>query len=308
MLLLIRSKQIVLNLLAFSMLCASSPLSQAATDRSKAELRGPVQSVLREVSFFIEDLGSLKERRQSVVFVAYDRDGRQSQIILYGKEGIVSSEVKNVYDSTGKLIESNNTIGGTEKFYYDASGNLLKRIHPDGVFDYRYDPDGNLLEEISVDGNGNTIGRATFTYGQIGKAIEEKRFDPDGSLSTKRAFIYDANGNLIERKSYDRSDQLYEKTSWKYNINRQLIESNIFRVPDELAVFQRIEYLYDESDQIAKINFYNMQNQLISKILRTYDSYGNWVIESTEEIDKDGKSKITGKSYRTITYHPSNFQ
>jgi RHS repeat-associated protein len=118
------------------------------------------------------------------VYYGYDLRGLQ----LYARFGSVSGPgIANSYDGFGRMTNSTNTTGGTNRalaYEYDADGNRTKLTFPDGqYFTYAYD---GLDRMTAVQENG-TASVATIAYNNQGQ-----RSALSGGIET--SYAYDGLG------------------------------------------------------------------------------------------------------------------
>jgi RHS repeat-associated protein len=163
-----------------------------------------------------------------------------------GERNLLGRKPEKVYDAMGRLIESTDSQGRTERWTYDANGNELSYTDADGS-EYRKEYfSWNLLRSCITPGGAIT----QFDY----NAHEEiaRVIDPGGTVSE---FSYDLkdqlteitrHGKIRETYAYDAAGNLIEKRDSK---NQTLltfeIGSNGLPVKRSLASGQIDEFEYD---------------------------------------------------------------
>ena len=74
-----------------------------------------------------------------------DYDGRQVQVA-----DALNGKTRFVYDAVGQLLTSIDPEGFTTTYTYDKLGRLTALVHPDaGMTHYSYDPSGNVIQETN---------------------------------------------------------------------------------------------------------------------------------------------------------------
>jgi YD repeat-containing protein len=96
-------------------------------------------------------------------------------------------------------------LGGVQKYWYDANGNMTKRIVGADTFDLSYDYENHLTQ---VKKNGSTL--ATFVYDGDGKRVKGtvsgvttayigNHFEWTGSTSTMKKYYYAGGARVAMR-------------------------------------------------------------------------------------------------------------
>ncbi|QEF99058.1 tRNA(Glu)-specific nuclease WapA precursor [Stieleria maiorica] len=150
-------------------------------------------------------------------------------------ESVLFAGAQNVgfdFDLDDQLTSVTNKGGFTEKYVYDAVGNLIQRILPDGtdadesdnpIYVYEYD----ALRRVTatVDPNGH---RTEFEYDSVGNQIAAV-----DAMGNESRWQYDAAGRVTAM-----TDRLQRKTSFRYDAVGRLLETTF---PDSSS----IKYQYD---------------------------------------------------------------
>ena len=119
-------------------------------------------------------------------YTAYDLNGRPTSIT--DPNGMVTSLT---YSPRGWL--TSRTVGGESTTYtYDAVGQLIKVLQPDGSYvQYTYDAAHRLIGLQDALGN-----RIAYTLDGVGNRTKEDVFDPSGALTRRQQHVYDVLNRL----------------------------------------------------------------------------------------------------------------
>ncbi len=90
------------------------------------------------------------------------------------------------YGPAGQLLESRDKLG-TTRYEYDAEGNLVKKVTPDGVWIYRWNGSGMLEQVVRPD-----QAVVSFTYDAIGRRLSKTY------RGRKTCWVWDGNNPLHE--------------------------------------------------------------------------------------------------------------
>jgi RHS repeat-associated protein len=195
------------------------------------------------------------------------------------------------YDDKGNRLQINKPLGITEKFFYDAFGQVLTAEDGNGsLTKYVYDIQGNLTEmknaengalRFQFDAAGNPISvtnennqTSQFQYDMLNQRI--KINDP---LGFSMEFTYDPEGNVLSSK--DRKGQV---SSFSYDgLNRRVTQTNAAGettalVYDEVGnlISQRTpngntySITYDEMNRMVQL-----KSPLDEQTNYAYDAVGN---------------------------------
>ncbi|WP_048751296.1 RHS repeat-associated core domain-containing protein, partial [Crocosphaera watsonii] len=189
------------------------------------------------------------------------------------------------YDSRGNLIFSEDALNNTKTYSYDENGNLASITEvPNRVRNFKYDGLGNLISEIDAlgneknytyDENGNVLTETTVltTNEGVRNLTSTKTYNEQGLVSS----LLDAEGNLTQYE-YDANgnqtaiiDALGQRIEYRYDEKNQLIET-IYpdETPENDTDNLRIETSYDKAGN--KLSFTDVAGR---NTLFEYDSLGN---------------------------------
>jgi hypothetical protein len=167
---------------------------------------------------------------------------------VYNTDGSVFQMIKYFYDSTDRLIRSEqynwkNSLDVVKTYEHDSSGNKIKEIRNSKtsgntvtVFDYennrlideevaneaigkeekstyKYNKKGLLIEKKSRYYFGNTIIRLIYTYNDSGRLLQMKEKSNSG-VSSVTTFQYTGNGLLLSERWQSAADKGGLKTTY----------------------------------------------------------------------------------------------
>ena len=222
----------------------------------------------------------------------YDSDHRMTNIV--DPRGITN--VANIYDQKGRVIEQVAADGNLWKFYYNDACTVGE--NPDGNRKYHYYNDDNFMTGVT-DEEGN---HTKLTYSDSGKLLE--RMDPEGHWTR---YAYDKSGNrtnVITMLStnvfeYDAQDRLVlhvdavgNETRYGYDgdstrisavtnaegdvVQNQYVETGshkgLLREKQGPRDGQVVTYDYDNYGNVSKVTY--ADNSFVGK---GYDLIGNMV-------------------------------
>lgn len=264
-------------LMVFILSLLSVPLAAAGkqTDKDRANLTGPVQTI--STVSFTERPDGWRDRQR--VNTTYDSKGNEVETAFYNSSdagGALYEKAVHVYDNQGKR---------TETLYRDGSSLHRKTV-------YTYNAQGLLTERITCDAAG-CFDKIAYTYDPQGNLTEEVFYDPDGSsIKLHLVHTYDAQGHRTETTSYDTHDPALgiEKVVTTYDTKGNILETISY-------------YTEKVGDERGK------PIPLPSKFVYTYefDTYGNWIKQTQTLCTSETGKPVCEPSmvtYRTITYYP----
>ncbi|MED3824943.1 YD repeat-containing protein, partial [Priestia flexa] len=168
---------------------------------------------------FTEDdqLASQKNKNGTFTLHDYDGAGQLLHVLTTNASGTSLESFDYTYDSKGNRL-TEKTAGGTAKFTYDKSGQLIKEVQPNGdTYEYTYDAVGNRLTKKVT--KGSTVNTDTYSYNAANQLIKVNGTtitnDKNGNLINdgKRTYVYDAEDRLIEVKEGTNSIVKYQYNS-----------------------------------------------------------------------------------------------
>ena len=156
----------------------------SASDREKADLRGPVKTIVDDWSATV-----------------FDRDGKILE--WRGNTSHGHSERTYSYDEDGRLIRITGSIGDhVDEFRYDEQGRMAQIRHVPARPERRNGAIGFeiVFEEVC---EGDTLidgGTVETSYDERGHPIERRVIDEEGTLLYRIDHTYDAKGRLAEER------------------------------------------------------------------------------------------------------------
>jgi YD repeat-containing protein len=158
--------------------------SPLPSDRERAELRGPVKTIVDDWSTTV-----------------FDRDGKILE--WRGNTSHGNSERTYSYDESGKLIRITGNNGDQlDEFRYDEQGRMTQTRHVParpgrgaGAFSISVWFDAISEGDILTEG-----GTVETSYNERGQPVERRIVDDEGMLLFRIVHLYDANGRLGEER------------------------------------------------------------------------------------------------------------
>ncbi|MBT9458004.1 MAG: LysM peptidoglycan-binding domain-containing protein [Burkholderiaceae bacterium] len=180
---------------------------------------------------------------QRITTYRYDKAGRQTQRIGSAYPAIDAASLstrsvvpveQTVYDGLGRVIESltrghwngSSVEGGRRSLsYYDAAGNKLVQIAPDGaLIRYEYDTAGHVVRESAM---ANRVALPA-SAGGVPPSVA-----PDSAVDRHTRISYDALGRLVEK-------QREAVQFWEPPANSDQFTTNMS--PPSLVILRRLSY------------------------------------------------------------------
>lgn len=166
-----------------------------------------------------EGAGDMASRALLIEFAyAYQPDRRLSNETVTSADGTQQTTGYR-YDRVGRLVEVKRSDGGTVAYSYDAMGNRLSQVTPDGEMRYEYDRWDQILraggETFTHDACGNVVRRASeertvaYEYDCRDNLLAVR--SPAGAV----AYVYDGDGLRTSRiRQTERTDFLTLPSAW----------------------------------------------------------------------------------------------
>jgi len=302
--------------------------SLSPSDRERAELRGPVRTIVDDSSTTV-----------------FDRDGK---IIEWrGNTCHGHSERTYSYDEDGKIIGITGNSGDQlDEFRYDGQGRMTQIRHVPARPERRNTATGigGYFEAIS---EGETLadgGTVETNYNERGQPVERRIVDDEGTLLFRIVHLYDANGRLGEERLISENPPLPK--AFRDQIPSEQRAAVLAQVKTEFesvgrqnGLFGNAErtYVYDNQGRVAErhmrmgpiredlMRTLNDHGDMIELTTRTsgfprelggqpepelhlkgryyyeYDEHGNWM--SRSETWEVGGNTTTHAQVRHLTYY-----
>jgi RHS repeat protein len=158
--------------------------SLSPSDRERADLRGPVRTIIDDLSTTV-----------------FDRDGRILE--WRGNTSQGHSERTYSHDENGKLIRITGSNGDQlDEFRYDEQGRMTQIRHVPARPERANTATGiEIFFEAISEGDTLTDGGTVETsYNERGQPLERRIVDDEGMLLFRIVHLYDANGRLGEER------------------------------------------------------------------------------------------------------------
>jgi hypothetical protein len=159
------------------MLCLLSPvvsLAQDKTDRDRAALKGPVETVRVRTTTTLDENGKQSAGPLLVTHVVtYDQSGNRTELALYDRFGTLSR--RNVYTFDPDTKRRSGLIT------YDSENSMVRKV---------VDIDGSNGSKKTrtihdFNGDGTLYRKTELAFDELGQLIEVAEYGPDGSLVKK---------------------------------------------------------------------------------------------------------------------------
>lgn len=214
------------------------------------------------------------------VYYGYDTRGLQT----YARYGWASGAgITNTYDGPGRLVSSTTNMGGTARtlsYQYDADGNRVRIVHPDGVnFDYAYDGLDRFVQGYGPNGGGFL----TPVYDAQGRLGHMNQPNVATDLG------YDAGGRLASLQHHAASASFPPQTvTLAYNPASQIVAES------------RGNAAYDWPDHVSASTAYavNGLNQYtgVGAGVLGYDANGNLTSTGGTTLGYDAENRLVSAS------------
>ncbi len=210
---------------------------------------------------------SVTDGNGKTIQYSYDDCGRLGSI-TYNDGRIVKYE----YDLNDRIVFVNDE-GNITNYNYDAAGNLIKTIRPDGSYtDCTYNKLGSIDSLINYSADGKKISVFYYTYDERGY-ISTEISEQDG-VSVIRNYEYNLAGEL-EYFSEDDGNNLAEyEYSYDKSGNRTRLEKKGIELPETIT------YTYDSDNRLIKT-----ESSINGTTIYSYDLNGNLINEQSKNAN-----------------------
>ena len=181
------------------------------------------------------------------------------------------------YDEKGRIVE---------EVKYDADSEIEERHH------YQYDNNNKVIEykmEMPMDQVEETIRTKRNEKGQA--LFVQKFYGEDAS--EKKKYAYSDDGEVQSFLSYDEEGVPESREVYQYDEKKRLIKREVFE-PDALT--RQTHFTYNEKDEPLEQSEHDSKNNLLNKVVFTYDDHGNQ-IKVLQLNDKGAKTSIVTTTY-----------
>jgi YD repeat-containing protein len=182
-----------------------------------------------------------------------------------------------------------------------------------------YDPDGRILSHSGTNPDGSKWVE-TFSYDSQGRVLKRAWNQPDGQIN-ETSYTYDERGRLIGTAGSGQSNESTRFTFDEHGRKTRIVSSTLKLSPTDtkghVATSVNIENddliapaleggtvktLFNERDQPTETRVYDADGQLITRLVRTYDTQGRpaetkMIIDNPESMfPTDIREKILAES------------
>ncbi len=191
----------------------------------------------------------------------YDSFGHVVSTTYYEQDGTQKETINYEYDDEGKT---------TTEIAFDVNGNVIRAYEYDRNNNFvtvRNSITGNIKNEIEYDDNGQMVEYISYSYDSTQQELlfeEHTYYSHEADKDISNFVQYDSNGTLLDSRVYETY----------YNSNK--VKTKEISYHNDNLSFWR-EFIYDENNNLIKINEYNENNVLNSSSENFYDDNGNIV-------------------------------
>lgn len=183
---------------------------------------------LTKVTEYFED-GNIKSFSE----FTYDENNSYENSIIYDENGNLKNRTKaiSIFDETGKIkekqvISAEGKLISKEIYYYDAKGNLLKKVIQNiqlgteqlTEYSYRYDK-GSLVERTvsEKNTNGYVFYRDSINYSQNEKSLQVINYNSSGEVQNIKTYFYNNYGLVSVEIESDKLGNIIKKYIYQYD-------------------------------------------------------------------------------------------
>ena len=258
----------ILLTVGFILALAFSVNSQTRTSKEIDGLVGPVHSVVTaHISYLKTDDRWVEDKTTTSPVVTYDENGNDGRLGL------------------GENSEVGSRAGGSVK----------------------YDDKGRVIERDFYDQNNELAGKILFTYGDGGHITEVSQEDGKGRLQQRHTSTFDDKGNRTNLSTFDGDNKETRKLTWTFDAKGNQTEwTESLLKNDEMVLFERITYTYDDRNNVlVQTQYGNPEGSIMKQIFSyEFDDRGNWVRRERLLFAGDA-TEANGRDVdlRSITYY-----
>lgn len=275
-------------------------------------------STIKSITTIREDIIPIAGRnldKHRVQYTEYDEKGRELKVINYDHMDQEDDFLEYRYDAEGRKIAELYAQGGevleSKYFFYDEANRLSteRKEYLEGNTDtteIEYDENGNMVVRRLIDDDGELETNEAFEYDN-GLLIRQAVMDADDNLISEDLYEYNEKGqllSLLRRNTLDEEEH-HEVTSYndqglraevrQYNAVGKLVERVRYTYDEKGRVsieenedvhhHSFITYTYDDADHVVIQEEKNDEDELISKITRSYGEAGG---QTEAEVEIEG--------------------
>jgi len=173
-----------------------------------------------------------------------------------------------------------------EEFFYDASGQLVKKVLSDdeGVLErqevYEYG-EGRLLRETHTGGDGELLSDTTYLYNEGGLLEEVHLSNPEEGLELQRVHQYNEAGRRLATRVYDGEGELVER--YLFELNEQGHPATV--VEENRSKKNTTHLQYDAEGHVVFQEETDLNGALANRVERNYDGEGRLLESRVRALD-----------------------
>ena len=285
-------------------------------------------STIKSITTIREDVIPIAGRnldKHRVQYTEYDEKGKELKVINYDHMDQEDDCLEYRYDAEGKKISEFYAQGGEvlEKkyFFYDEANRISseRKEYLEGSADkieIEYDDNGNMVVRRLIDDDGELENNEAFEY-ENGLLIRQAVMDADDNLISEDLYEYNEKGqllSLLRRNTLDEEEH-HEVTSYneqglraevrQYNAVGKLVERVRYTYDEKKRVSIQeeedvhhhsfITFGYDDADRVILQEEKNDEDEMISKITRSFDEAGR---QTESEVEIEGGRFRASQHYK----------
>jgi hypothetical protein len=230
-------------------------------------------------------------------YTEMDKKGNILLDIKYSSNGEIEEKYVNKFDEAGNLTEeisylTDDEIAEHKTYEFDTENKIIRAFkhYADGSKDlihYNYDGSGNICEKITVDAENEIESKEVFEWKE--KFLAKRSLYEFNELISEESNIYDDKGNRIENIKW-LSEEGNTRMEYSYNDNNEIVK--LLTYNDEEKLVNKTVYSYNERGQIVKSDYESVRSKNSTSI--AYDERGNAI----EQIEANEKGEINNQAIR----------
>lgn len=221
------------------------------------------------------------------------------QMGLKGKVKSVKLLENYRYKEQGKF--TNWGVLYNRQYNFDNTGRYTEFIEnkADGSFYYKtvytYLPKEKKAEISYVYNEGQKASRKIWSYNAKAQKTEEQEYTKDGVKSWRYTYAYDDKGNMTVMTGYRHDGTMSSKTTWTYDAKGNML-TYLVETPGYANSSRK--YVYDNKGNMKEEIWYNGEDEVEFRFVRSYDAQGSVV----EELKYRGMDDLRDKTTWQFVY------
>lgn len=189
-----------------------------------------------------------------------------------------------------ELLDKDGKVCGCMIYKYDEHGNEIEWIDENEYSNYRiiqrFDEQNRRVEKISYDEYQEQVFHISYTYNQEGQiAKQEEKYRESRFVNETIEYVYQ-NGLLTEKITYSQN-MLTSTITYQYDErgNKKTLREYSYRDKDPT---EKYEFIYQQdTDLLEYVDIYNRHNEIVQKVIYSYDDENRLIEIKTIEFDDD---------------------